>query len=147
MPFAPDVVEGTEEAMYTAQDTSTGPGPRAGGSDAAAADDADALAATETIAECDAKLGRYRAALVAGANPAVVAGWMAEVQGVRAGAELRIRRRAKRERMTREQVTALRVNTEVNLGAQPAGDGSCPRPDTTTTPTRPTSRFASTSRN
>ena len=36
-----------------------------------------------TVAECDAKLARYRAALHAGADPAVVAGWIAETQAER----------------------------------------------------------------
>ncbi|MER7457352.1 recombinase family protein [Micromonospora sp. NPDC126480] len=40
-----------------------------------------------TIAECDAKLARYRAALDAGADPAVVAGWIAETQAERQRAE------------------------------------------------------------
>jgi site-specific DNA recombinase len=59
-------------------------------------DTAGALGATETavrpaltgshataIAECDAKLARYRAALDAGADPAVVAGWIAQTQAER----------------------------------------------------------------
>jgi hypothetical protein len=40
-----------------------------------------------TVAECDAKLDRYRAALEAGADPAVVAGWIAETQAARRRAE------------------------------------------------------------
>ncbi|MFC7279102.1 recombinase family protein [Paractinoplanes rhizophilus] len=40
-----------------------------------------------TVAECDAKLARYRAALEAGADPAVVAGWIAETQAARKLAE------------------------------------------------------------
>ncbi len=40
-----------------------------------------------TVAECDAKLDRYRAALDAGADPAVVAGWIAETQAERLRAE------------------------------------------------------------
>ena len=40
-----------------------------------------------TVAECDAKLDRYRAALDAGADPAVVAGWIAETQPERLRAE------------------------------------------------------------
>ncbi|TWJ21171.1 hypothetical protein [Micromonospora endolithica] len=42
-----------------------------------------------TLAECDAKLFRYRAALDAGADPAVVAGWIAETQAERKRAEQR----------------------------------------------------------
>nr|AGS49534.1 recombinase [uncultured bacterium esnapd8] len=40
-----------------------------------------------TVAECDAKLARNRAALEAGADPAVVAGWIAETQAERQRAE------------------------------------------------------------
>ncbi|TBL44928.1 recombinase family protein [Verrucosispora sp. SN26_14.1] len=40
-----------------------------------------------TVTECDAKLDRYRAALDAGADPAVVAGWIAETQAERRRAE------------------------------------------------------------
>jgi hypothetical protein len=36
--------------------------------------------AEPTVADCDAKLARYRAALDAGADPAVVAGWTADTQ-------------------------------------------------------------------
>jgi site-specific DNA recombinase len=37
------------------------------------------------IAECDRKLAQYRAALDAGANPATVAGWIAETEAEKAG--------------------------------------------------------------
>lgn len=40
-----------------------------------------------TPAQCDAKLARYRAALDAGADPAIVAGWIAETQAERLRAE------------------------------------------------------------
>ncbi|AXH93432.1 MULTISPECIES: hypothetical protein [Micromonospora] len=40
-----------------------------------------------TIAGCDAKLARYRAALDADADPGVVAGWIAETQAEREHAE------------------------------------------------------------
>lgn len=42
-----------------------------------------------SVAECDAKLARYRAALEAGADPAVVAGWIAETQAERQRVEQR----------------------------------------------------------
>ena len=45
--------------------------------------DADAAA---TIAECDAKLATYRAALEAGTDPATVGAWIAEVNAKRAAA-------------------------------------------------------------
>lgn len=48
--------------------------------------------AAQTItAECDAKLERYRAALDAGANPAVVTSWIAQTQAERARAEADLR--------------------------------------------------------
>jgi DNA invertase Pin-like site-specific DNA recombinase len=40
-----------------------------------------------TVAECDTKLARYRAALEAGADPTVVTGWIAETQAERQRAE------------------------------------------------------------
>jgi DNA invertase Pin-like site-specific DNA recombinase len=44
-------------------------------------------AAARKLADCDERLGRYRAALDNGADPATVAGWMREVQAERAMAE------------------------------------------------------------
>ncbi|GAA0703686.1 recombinase family protein [Kitasatospora atroaurantiaca] len=44
-------------------------------------------AARRTIADCDARLATHRAALEAGADPAVVTRWIAQTQAVRAGAE------------------------------------------------------------
>ena len=44
-------------------------------------------AAHRRIADCDRRLDRYRAALEAGADALVVAGWMREVQGERLAAE------------------------------------------------------------
>ncbi|GAA0425952.1 hypothetical protein Acor_54560 [Acrocarpospora corrugata] len=54
------------------------------------------LRETETIkrqmAECDRKLARHRAALEAGADPVLIAGWMTEEQGRRTTLEHRLRR-------------------------------------------------------
>ncbi|MCN0179975.1 recombinase family protein [Salinispora arenicola] len=50
-----------------------------------------ATPAGPTVAEYDAKLARYRAALEAGADPAVVAGWIAETQAERRHAKERQR--------------------------------------------------------
>jgi site-specific DNA recombinase len=50
-----------------------------------------AAATGPTIAECDTKLARYRDALEAGADPAVVASWIAQVQAERQRAEQRQR--------------------------------------------------------
>jgi len=45
-----------------------------------------AAGVARVVAECDAKLGRYRAALEAGTEPALVAAWTAQVQAERATA-------------------------------------------------------------
>jgi len=49
-----------------------------------------AAAARREIAEADRKLARHRAALEAGADPAMVAAWIREVQAARAQAESRL---------------------------------------------------------
>jgi site-specific DNA recombinase len=66
-------------------------------------------AARAVIQSCDAKLNRYRMALDAGADPAVVAAWIKATQAERARAEqdLRGHTAAPRSAMTVEQVTEL----------------------------------------
>jgi site-specific DNA recombinase len=64
------------------------------------------------IAECDAKLERYRAALEAGADPSVVTAWIAQAQADRARAHADAARyaagsRSDTRRMSREEITAL----------------------------------------
>jgi site-specific DNA recombinase len=57
---------------------------------AAGPDDTDAAiieAARRQLTDCDNRLGRYRSALEHGADPAVVAVWIAEVKGERLAAE------------------------------------------------------------
>ena len=61
------------------------------------ADHARIEAAKRKIEDCESRLAKYRAAMDAGADPVIVAGWMAEVQGER-----------------------LKVEREIGL-AQPAG--------------------------
>ncbi len=53
-------------------------------------EDGAAAAARREIAEADRKLARHRAALEAGADPAVVTGWIKEVQAARAQAQRRL---------------------------------------------------------
>jgi hypothetical protein len=64
-----------------------------------------------TLAECDAKLARYRTALEAGADPAVVAGWIAETQAERRLAEQCDNRTANvaetRHRMSADEIIAI----------------------------------------
>lgn len=51
------------------------------------ADEAAVDAASRNLADCDGRLAKYRAALDNGADPTVVAAWIAEVQGDRLAAE------------------------------------------------------------
>jgi hypothetical protein len=64
-------------------------------------------AANRKIADCDERLGKYRKAIDAGADPVVVAGWMAEVQGERLKAEREIGLAQPSGQLTKSQVRAL----------------------------------------
>ena len=64
-------------------------------------------AAQRKLADCDARLAKYRAALDAGADPAIVTGWIAEVQGDRMRAEREIGMAQTPARFTKQQVRAL----------------------------------------
>jgi len=86
---------------------------------AGSTDDAEqvkAQAARRRVIECDARLARYRAALEAGTDPAVVSAWIAEVQAERLAAEVELDRAAgqRSRRMSRDQLAAL-VNGLGNL--------------------------------
>jgi hypothetical protein len=67
--------------------------------------DAVAEQARREIADCDARLRQHCAALEAGADPAIVTGWMAETQARRTAAETRMRPGPQRQRITREEIT------------------------------------------
>jgi site-specific DNA recombinase len=43
-----------------------------------------------TIEDCDTKIGRYRAALDAGGDPALIAGWIKETTEIRNRAQARL---------------------------------------------------------
>ena len=64
-------------------------------------------AARRRIADCDARLTRYRALLDAGTDAALVARWIAEVQGERLWAEAELDACIPAEKLTREQIRAL----------------------------------------
>ena len=64
-------------------------------------------AARRKLADCDSRLAKYRAALDAGADATIVAGWMAEVQGERLRAEIDVGAAAPRERDDRRGRCAL----------------------------------------
>ncbi len=72
--FDPSNLDATCEALAAAQ----GPADQ---------DVARAEAAVRKLEDCDERLAKYRAALDAGAEATVVAGWMAEVQGEKLTAE------------------------------------------------------------
>ena len=69
--------------------------------------EARAEAARRKIADCDSRLAKYRQALDAGADAAVVATWMAEVQGERLRAEQELGATIPGDKLTKSQVRAL----------------------------------------
>jgi site-specific DNA recombinase len=85
---------------------------------------ADLAQARQIIAACDAKLERYRAALEAGTDPALVARWTATANVERTAAQARLRTTTGRGRMTaqeiKELVTALGGIVAVLAEADPA---------------------------
>jgi len=90
--FDPSRVEDTIEALVASQEPNDGPAT---------------AALQRRIDDCDRRLARYRAALDAGADPAVVAGWMADVQRERVQAENDLGRESTSEHLTPDQVRAL----------------------------------------
>ncbi|MGW3893214.1 recombinase family protein [Micromonospora chokoriensis] len=92
--FTPDHLDQTITAMCDAQPTDTTP----------------QKAATQaTIAACDAKLAQYRAALDAGADPALVTGWITQTQAerTRAEADLQTTQQTEPRRMSHSQIADL----------------------------------------
>jgi hypothetical protein len=73
----------------------------------ASPEDASIIEARRVLAETEVQLARYRAACDAGAEPAVVVGWIAETQARRARAEQVLRSPGHRQRMTRDEIAAL----------------------------------------
>jgi hypothetical protein len=63
--------------------------------------------ARRSLAECDQRLARYRAALEAGTDPALIARWTAEVNAQRAMAQQRLRQAAGTTRMTPAEIPTL----------------------------------------
>jgi site-specific DNA recombinase len=72
--FEPERLEETCRALADAHEPAT-------------EEDGRAEAALRTLADCDARLARYRQALEAGTDPAVVTSWIAEVEAERRSAE------------------------------------------------------------
>jgi site-specific DNA recombinase len=70
--------------------------------------DSQRQAARQALADCQRRLDRYRAALEAGTDPAVVQQWIAEVTATRAAAEAQLREsRTAPDGLTAEQVREL----------------------------------------
>jgi site-specific DNA recombinase len=78
--FEPDSLPATIAALADAQDD------RHDGAILARA-----IEARRVIADCDQRVARYRAALEAGTDPALVARWTAEVTATRAAAQIQLR--------------------------------------------------------
>jgi site-specific DNA recombinase len=74
--------------------------------------------AREEIVDCDAKLRRHRAALEAGADPAIVTSWIKETQAKRVLAEARLNKPATaRRRLTDEEIAELVANVDSTMQA------------------------------
>ncbi len=64
--------------------------------------------AKRIMSDCDRRLARYRAALEAGTDPALIAGWTAEVTATRVAAQAQIRQAAQTTgRMTPDEINTL----------------------------------------
>jgi len=81
-------------------------------------------AARRSLAECDQRLARYRAALEAGTDPTLIARWTAEVNAQRTMAQHRLRQASGTTRMTPSEihnlVTAIGDLVSVLRTANPA---------------------------
>lgn len=71
------------------------------------ATDAKVEAARRKLADCDDRLGKYRAALDSGADPVVVAGWMSEVQAERLVAEAALAAAAPSEPLSEDTLRGI----------------------------------------
>jgi len=67
----------------------------------------DHAATRQVLADCDVRLARYREALEAGTDPAVVARWISEVQAERRAAEEELRRRRTAKALTEDDIRAM----------------------------------------
>jgi site-specific DNA recombinase len=107
--FEPDRLDETCRALAEAQEP-------------AAADEGSAAAARRTVADCDARLARYREALEAGTDPAVIARWIAEVEGERRAAEESLRRRRSTAALTEAEIRTMIETLADLVGVLDAAD-------------------------
>ncbi|MGF1431542.1 recombinase family protein [Kitasatospora sp. LaBMicrA B282] len=104
--FAPHRLDDTIDLLAAAQNLSP----------TSAAQTLRAESARTIITTCDAKLTTHRAALEAGADPALVTQWITETQATRARAEaeLRTAQQARADQLTRDDIAALaRANSDL----------------------------------
>jgi site-specific DNA recombinase len=107
--FEPDRLEETCRALAEAQEP-------------ALAEDSRSEAARRTLAGCDARLARYREALEAGTDPAVVARWISEVQAERSAAEEELHRRRPAAALTEDDIRAMVESLGDLVGVLQAAD-------------------------
>jgi site-specific DNA recombinase len=92
--FAPHRLEDTVDALFAGQEHQPV--------------DQGLHAAERVIADCNDKVARYRAALDAGADPALVTQWIAEIQASRAVAQTTVRKSKEHAVvMTREEISVM----------------------------------------
>jgi site-specific DNA recombinase len=70
-------------------------------------DDDRAATVRQVLVDCDGRLARYREALEAGTDPAVVAEWISEVQAERSAAEKELWRRRPAPALTEDDIRAI----------------------------------------
>jgi site-specific DNA recombinase len=92
--FAPHHLAETIEKMRAAQGSGESSDPIA-------------QAAKTVIADCDRKLNQYKAALDAGADPVLVAGWMKDAQARKAAAAAQISSKSRQDVLTADDISAL----------------------------------------
>lgn len=79
-----------------------------------------------TVADCDRRLARHRAALEAGADPALVARWTRDVQSERAAALAQLQSSATRvaRRLSQRVCGLQQADADNDLGAGSPADGA-----------------------
>jgi len=107
--FEPNRLEGTCRALAEAQE------PPAG-------DDDRMTAARQALADCDARLARYREALETGVDATVVGQWIREVQAERRRAEEELRHRRPASTLSEEEIRALVANLGILVGVLEAAE-------------------------
>jgi site-specific DNA recombinase len=92
--FEPDRLEETYRTLAQAQEPPV-------------IDDDRAATLRQVLVDCDVRLARYREALEAGTDPAVVSQWITEVQAERKSADEELRRRRPASALTEDDIRAI----------------------------------------